>query len=433
MLAGFSVSDITPSTGTMLNGFIARLTPSTGVDAPLYARALWLEDAGAKSLIVGLDVLGVSSSFADRMILDLASRLDLPEEQVILASSHTHSGPMTIRLRGLGTEDQTYLSVLAERILEASTAAAAKKAPVQLSWGSAPIEIGVNRRQVDPEDGTITLGFNADGPKDSAVRVMHLVGDASSIILFEHACHPYFLGADCSLISPDFWGHTATELEKQGHQAIYLNGCAGDLAPLLPYRGPQTSRREAGRLARAVLNACDQAQIEEHPDLRAHSSRFDLPRDTLPERSRIESDLKKDNRTVRPEEKADQEIQVRLSAAWDEWLSELKRFVESGSSLPSIPARVSVLRIGRGTIIALPGEVFYEIGQGISARLQADPVCVSAYCHGYLGYIPTAEAFVPGGYEVEEAHRYTGLWRASPLAGALLEREVVRLWNELGD
>ena len=42
-----------------LNGFIARLTPSTGIDAPLAARALWLEDQQTRCLIVSLDVLGL--------------------------------------------------------------------------------------------------------------------------------------------------------------------------------------------------------------------------------------------------------------------------------------------------------------------------------------------------------------------------------------
>ena len=44
MHAGFATADITPPVGATLNGFIARLTPSTGIDAPLAARALWLED-----------------------------------------------------------------------------------------------------------------------------------------------------------------------------------------------------------------------------------------------------------------------------------------------------------------------------------------------------------------------------------------------------
>jgi len=112
MQAGFATSDITPQIGATLNGFIARLTPSTDIDAPLFARALWLEDRQVRSLIVAFDVLGLSVPFADRVVQGLASHLDLLEQQVILASTHTHSGPMTCPLRGIGQADEKYLAVL---------------------------------------------------------------------------------------------------------------------------------------------------------------------------------------------------------------------------------------------------------------------------------------------------------------------------------
>src|SRR3954467_2042441 len=112
MQAGFATADITPPTGATLNGFIARLTSSTGIDAPLTARALWLEDRQARCLIVAFDVLGLSAPFADRVVEGLSTRLNLMEQQVVLASTHTHSGPMTCPLRGIGQADDEYLAML---------------------------------------------------------------------------------------------------------------------------------------------------------------------------------------------------------------------------------------------------------------------------------------------------------------------------------
>ena len=128
MLAGFAATDITPPIGSPLNGFIARLTPSTGIDAPLAARALWLEDRQTQCLIVAVDVLGLSTAVADRVVQGLAMRLDVPESRIVLASTHTHSGPMSCRLRGLGPADEAYLAVLESRIYEAAGAAADEQA-----------------------------------------------------------------------------------------------------------------------------------------------------------------------------------------------------------------------------------------------------------------------------------------------------------------
>ena len=87
------------------------------------------------------------------------------------------------------------------------------------------------------------------------------------------------------------------------------------------------------------------------------------------------------------------------------------RLPVQAKALPPQPARISLVRIGGGAIVALPGEVFFGIGQRMAARFNAEPIFVAAYCHGYIGYVPDREAFAYGGYEVEESHRYVNLWR----------------------
>jgi len=432
MFAGYAAIEITPAIGSLLNGFISRLSSSTGIDAPLFARALWLEESNVTCLIISLDLLAISPSYANFMVRELSTRLNIPEDNIILACSHTHSGPMTAQLRGIGSEDKNYLSELAELICKAACLAENEKKSVKLYWGAAPVEIGINRRQYVAEEDTVVHGCNPDAPRDPAVRVMHLLGKDLSIVLFHHACHPYCLGGDYTLISPDYWGRAASALAECGHQAIYLNGCSGNLAPQRAFEGPQAARAEGRKLAGAVMVACEQARIEENTTLEMASVPFEIPYDELPSFEQIQNDLNKKDCTVRDEERACREIQRRMQKAWDEWLGDLKGFLEIGSVLPPMKARISVIRIGPGSIVALPGEVFYEIGQKIASQLYADPVCVAAYCHGYIGYVPDSPAFAKGGYEVEEAHRYVGLWRVSPCAGDLMKDQVLRLWQDLG-
>ncbi|MBN2291449.1 MAG: hypothetical protein JXM70_03430 [Pirellulales bacterium] len=432
MQAGFNTVDVTPPVGSQLNGFIARLSSSTDVDAPLMVRALYLENEQTSLLIVGLDVLGIVPEFADRMVDDLSLHMGISKDSVLLASSHTHSGPMTVPLRGLGPADDEYLVVLAEKIRQAAIAARDDKHAVTLSWGTAPLSIAVNRRQVMPDDGRVVLGDNPDGPCETDVRVLQLAGEDRTILLFHYACHPYFLRADSSLISSDYYGHAAAALERQGYDCIYLNGCSGDIGPPADRDGPEAARRAGQELAEAVLVACGNASVDENRILQIASSHFGLPHDALDDMHKIENDLAKADCTVRPQESGEPVVQSRLKTAWHEWFDKLQQAARRPNGLEPLPARISIVRIGGGTVVALPGEVFYDLGRRVAAEISGEPLCVAAYCHGYIGYVPDAESLVAGGYESEESHRYVGLWQVSPQAEEILKEYVNGLWKSMG-
>ncbi|MBP7936160.1 MAG: neutral/alkaline non-lysosomal ceramidase N-terminal domain-containing protein [Phycisphaerae bacterium] len=434
MLAGFASIDITPPAGAVLNGFIARTSASTGIDTPLSARALVFDDEPIRAALVSFDLLGLSPALADRLVAKLGCLLDIPSDQVVLASTHTHSGPMTARLRGIGDEDAPYLARLERAAVIATQGALADLQPVQASWGSASVKLAHNRRQktVGPEGLSVILGRNPTGPTETTVRVLSLRGVNRSILLFHHACHPYCLGGDSTLISADFWGYAAEALTAQGHACIYLNGCCGDLSPELAFGGPKAARATGYTLAEAVLRGL-QASRRSHRDMLAvQSHSFSLPYDRVPPLQLIKAELGRADKTVRDSERDNPIIVERVRRAWQEWLADLEAALSSNGQLPPLPVRISILRLGDGAIVALPGEMFYETGRDLAACLKAEPVCVAGYCHGYIGYIPTPESFPLGGYEVEEAHRYIGLWRVSPQTTSLIRNQVLSLWNSCG-
>jgi len=249
-------------------------------------------------------------------------------------------------------------------------------------------------------------------------------------VLFVHACHPYCLGAEHCLISPDFPGHASAVLSEHGHHSIFLNGCGGDIAPHRAFEGPEAARSEGRRLAEAVLSACENARHELVPRLSVESARFFIPYDALPPINTIEAELKQTDRTVRPKEKENEAIRTQVRSAWDEWLRDVKQIAGTGQKLPPQSARISLLRIGGGAIVALPSEVFCGTGQRIAARFNAAPTIVAAYCHAFIGYLPDREAFAFGGYEVDESHRYINLWRATPAAEDILQEQVAALWSQ---
>src|SRR5262245_4355488 len=133
MNAGFASIDITPTEPCVLDGFFARPEPSVGVGCPLFARALWLGVGGPGSPVVALDWAGMTQETADRLVSRLAKRMSIPEDHVILSTTHTHNAPRTIVLRGLGPMNTAYLEGCEPKILDAATRAASASEPVRLA------------------------------------------------------------------------------------------------------------------------------------------------------------------------------------------------------------------------------------------------------------------------------------------------------------
>ena len=60
----------------------------------LYAKALALEDGtGRLAVLVTTDLIGLSAAVAEPVCERLASKAKLQREQILLSSSHIHTGP----------------------------------------------------------------------------------------------------------------------------------------------------------------------------------------------------------------------------------------------------------------------------------------------------------------------------------------------------
>jgi len=427
MQAGYACTCITPEVGVPLDGFIARLHPSDGVDIPLMARALWLETPRQSVLFIGLDLLRLSSTTRDAWALALSQALNLPPSHIVFACSHTHAGPIATPMRGIGQPDPDYLSHVQSQVLAAASQARANKASVEMRFGRMPIQLGINRRQNVPGEGII-LGRAPDKPCDEAVRFIEFSGGPRPIVLFLHAAHPYCIGSDSSLISPDFFGHAAARLDAHGYDALYLNGCAGDISPLRAFEGPDAALAEGNRLADAILTGIDGCTPLYDSDLHAASQAIELPLDQLPDVDELERQLNQPDKTVRDTERSSSAVRQRVAQAGRQWLTDLRDCLRDGP-LPLPRARISVVRIGEVTLVTLPGEIFYETGRRIAERCDAQ--FVAAYCHSDVGYVPVPTAYEAGGYEVDEAHRYLGLWRVAPQASTIIEEKAIELCNTL--
>ena len=71
-------------------------------------------------------------------------------------------------------------------------------------------------------------------------------------------------------------------------------------------------------------------------------------------------------------------------------------------------------RLGDIRIAALPGEVFAAIGLAIKQQIGGNVITMAYSNNGEVGYVPAADQFPLGGYEVEVAPRRYGLFPWSP-------------------
>jgi hypothetical protein len=408
--AGAAKREITPPAGMELSGFIARLEPSREVAEPLHVRALLVSSEERTLAIVQADLLGFAP-WQVAEVREYARRsLGIPSHALLLSATHTHSGPGLVYVRGCRMAPYKYQWDVVEQIQGALEEACARLAPASLELGVVPYRLGVNRRQ---ETGNgVVLGVASEKPHPQTLAVACLRADNQLIILFSHACHPYIMGGDSLYVSGDFPSLACFELEQEaGTIGFFLNGCAGNIAPLAAFQGIEKAREEGKRLATAVHNGLKEAVGDDSSTIAATTALVHLPYLPLPSDEEIDLIVKKEERVVRPEEKRNREIQRKIGEALAGWGSQMKGVVRGSAPLLPVQCEIQALRIGRLALLGISGEPFYEIGEVLRAQGRLPTVWPLGYTNAYCGYIPTQEEYPRGGYEVDDSWKYVGAWK----------------------
>lgn len=404
MRAGVAVRDVTPPPGAAMSGFVARTAPATGVHDPLLVHALVVEDTA----LVTVDVVGLHEDDCAR----IRQRCTLPADRVVVHATHTHGGPASMPGRLGGPVDEAWLERLVATCAEAIDAALAAAEPVAVhaGYGADP---GVARNRRRP-----------DGPVDRALPVVHLRRPDGTLLaaVASYPCHPVVLGADNTLLTADYPGIVRRVLaERLGGPVLFVTGCAGDAntghsAAASVSTAPAAGRTfaECERVGRLVADAAAAAATVPGPG-RVAAARRDVAL-ALAGPGIGPADVAAWEERAATAEPATAEL-LRCWAAWG-------RDVLAAPGHPgSWSGSVTALRWGPAVLVALPGEPFAAAAQQVRAHAaDGDTVLVAGYCDGCPGYVPPAEEYAHGGYEVAEAHRYYGL--PGPFAEGGSERLV---------
>lgn len=405
--AGTARVAITPDHSMWMSGYAARTKPAEGKLHDLWAKALALEDAsGRRGVIITLDLVGISRDLSVDVGRAIADKHKLPRDAVILACSHTHSGPVIKgNLDTMYFLDATqqklveeYAARLRQALVDIAGAALSKLAPARVEWGNGLATFAVNRRNnVQNDVPALRTAGRLKGPVDHDVPVLAVRDPATGTpraILFGYACHATVL--DGYQWSGDYPGEAQIHLEKlyPGATALFWAGCGADQNPL-PRRNVALSVEYGRQLAERVADVLKRPMTPVAGRFAATYTEINLPFADLPTREQL---LKE----ATLEDKKQRYVAARAKIL-------LKEIEQKGSLRGTYPYPVQTWRIGDDlTLITLGGEVVVDYALRLKRELGPDRIWVMGYANDVMAYIPSLRVLKEGGYEGGGAMVYYG-------------------------
>jgi neutral ceramidase len=414
--AGVSKIEITPQGPIWMAGYAARTKPSEGVIAPLFAKALAMEDAKKSRVIfVGTDVIGIPRVVADEIAVQALKQFGVERRELVLNSSHTHSGPviwpnlstMYPMNEAQRADVQAYTRTFIERVVQAIGAAIGDLKPANVDSAIGKAEFAVHRRL--PGEKGIQLAPNPAGPVDHAVPTVQVRGPDGKLraVLFGYSCHNTTMTGQFYQLNGDYAGFAQAELEAKytGAAALFATGCAGDQNPN-PRSSLELAKRHGSALAAAVSKAVEGPREELKGRIKTRFQLIDLPFQYF-----AKDDFEKELQSANP---------VAVARA-----KEMLRAFETRNVKRRLPYPIQGVRLGQLTIVALGGEVVVEYCLRLRRELGIPNLFVMAYSNDVMCYIPTKQQIAEGGYEAKDSFLYYGT--PAPLAADVEEEIVTRV------
>jgi neutral ceramidase len=421
---GLAQVKVTPERPVFLSGYGGRTKPFEKVESDLFVKVLVLEDRdGHRAAIVTSDLLGFPAALAEPICDRIREKTGLKREQVLINSSHTHTGPL-LSLDPSAREAMTagdaqrtveYTKQLQDKIVEAVTKATAKLEPAQLSWGTGVVHFVMNRREFTPEG--VILGVNARGLADRTVPVLRVDGADGKprVILFGAAVHGTTLTGQNYELCGDYAGFAQVNVQEKhpSAQAMFVIGCAGDANPYP--RGSMDQAREHGAgLGKEVCRVLDTKLKSVRGPLKVAFDKAALPLEEPPSREELEKSSK-------------------LKGLRGQLAKQMLAVLDRGEKLPTqYAAPIAVWQFGDDlTLVGLSGEVVVDYVSLLEKALGPNRLWLSAYCNDVFGYLPSARVLQEGGYETRGLYA-GGLGYFAPKAQDVVVDKVRALAKKVG-
>ncbi|MBC8352050.1 MAG: neutral/alkaline non-lysosomal ceramidase N-terminal domain-containing protein [Planctomycetes bacterium] len=414
--AGASAADITPLQlpVSMTGSFQDR--KATGVHDRLHARSLVLDDGDTRIAFVIVDSCLIPREIYDAAKESAAKETGIPTSRMLTAATHTHTAPTALKAAQC-TPNPEYIEHLTKQIAAAVVEANERLRSVEIGWGvvAVPGEVGNRRWFVKPEamkpnpfgrlDDKVKMNpprgtgllIRAAGPVDPDVNFISVrsKSGAAMSVLANYGLH-YVGGISAGQLSADYFGEFSRQIGDRlngddSFVGIMSNGTSGDVNNYqFPNPRPRAAPYErmeavASKVADRVQQAHEDVRFTDNASIRMNEREIELGV-RKPDAAELE-------RAHELFKNADDPLRLNMDELYAQETIRL-RDAES-----TVRMKLQAITINDLAIVAIPCEVFAEIGLEIKRRSPFKTTFVIELANGYNGYLPTPGQHALGGYE----------------------------------
>ena len=370
----------------------------------LYVRAIVIDNGVTRAAIIGADQSNMQDSVWGPASKGAAAELKCPVENIIMSSTHTHSGAIPPSGAWTPTPAST---TLADNIIAAVKQANTKLQPARVGFGTGMSYLNVNRDVISKKTRLWTQDSNLDAPSDKTVAVTRFedMNGEPIAIYVNYAMHPVnlYLGG---FISADYPGAATRYIEQlYDDKAVvaFSQGASGDQNPLYLRASTAHMLRRGGQeyKGQPLIREEVEAEIREgrRPMVPVDAKQTDqISRFIESEGQILGEEVMRvmDNMTTKDGDIRIWGSQQTISCPGRTRTNQ-GREGQPGtySDGPDVNIRVGVLGIGSTAFTTIGAEVYNPIGQAVKKRSPLADTVVVTLANGAAasGYIPTDDAF----------------------------------------
>jgi neutral ceramidase len=331
----------------------------------------------------------------------ISERTWIPVSNMIVAATHTHSGPAALGI--FNPAEAAYVEDLVSRLAGLVEQAAHDLRPALAGTGSGREETISHYRRLLADDGHVVMNWEPfpaerlrgplgdDDPEVGVLKVVEAADPGRTIaLLFNHAGHPNVLSGDSYLLSAEYPGVTERLLEREfGGLALFINGAQGSVdIDGLKHRDWEGMERAGCTLAESVVQV---ARGIQPTDQRVCGGTLSYD---LPARRVTDEEWTWAQEVLRGTGGAVQALQ---DGVGDDYTAVFLRQTREAGRRSWTVEQVCVA-IGDTAFLSFPGELYTEIGLALKVHSPFRRTYVAGLANGYIGYIPTDKAIGEGGY-----------------------------------